>query len=119
MNKNLPWSNKGIFAKKEREMAYIRVLYKTKECAFDYVHNHFLNTMILEEEISHFYRPSEGRWISVKFDEVREGKEDFYQGPERRGSGYRLRLENQRRKNSSTVEEKTDWLERLWRHIEN
>jgi hypothetical protein len=101
-------------------MAYIRVLYKTKECAFDYVHNHFLNTMILEEEISHFYRPSEGRWVSVKFDAVREDREDFYQGPERRRSGYHLRLENQEgRSISKTVEEETNWLERLWRHIEN
>jgi hypothetical protein len=101
-------------------MAYIRVVHNTKECAFDYVHNHFLNTMILEEEISHFYRPSEGRWISIKFDAVREGGENFYQGPERRRSGYRLRLQNQEgRRISQAVEDETDWLERLWRHIEN
>jgi hypothetical protein len=100
-------------------MAYIRVLYKTKEGTFDYIHNHFLNTMILEEEISHFYRPSEGRWVSIKFDAVREGREDFYQGAERRKSGSRLRLQNKEGRISKTVEEETDWLERLWRHIEH
>jgi hypothetical protein len=91
----------------ERRMAYIRVAYKTKDIDFDYVPGRRLHTLIAQDEISHFFRPAEKRWVSVKFDTVRGAGGDGYQGPERR------------RNDNTTRAASKDWLDNLWRQIEN
>jgi hypothetical protein len=96
---------KQIF--RERRMAYIRVAYKTKDIDFDYVPGNRLDTLIAQDEITHFFRPAEKRWVSVKFDAVRGAGGDGYQGPERRGNDNTIRAAGK------------DWLESLWRQIEN
>ncbi len=96
-------------------MAYIRVLYRTKERDFDYIPGNLLDSMITLDEISHFYRPSEKRWISIKFDALRgAGGQGDYQGPERRNLGF----ETKERETQQRNEQDRNWLERLWRHIE-
>jgi|PlaIllAssembly_1097288.scaffolds.fasta_scaffold460015_2 hypothetical protein len=91
-------------------MAYIRVVYKNK--GFDYVPVALLDILIRLDQVTHFYRPSEKKWISTKFDRVR-GAGGRYQGPERRSGSKTL----------EGLEEKAgegcapQWLERLWRHI--
>ncbi len=52
-------------------MPLIRVVYRAGEYAFDYVTSDLLDSLITQDEISHFYRPSESRWIDIKFDPVR------------------------------------------------
>jgi len=100
-------------------MAYIRVVYKTKDRDFDYVPTDLLGTMITRDEITHFYRPSEKKWVSIKFDPVRgTGAEGSYQGPERRMGDNNLRLEVQKRERSIREKRESNWLESLWRHIE-
>ncbi len=92
-------------------MPYIRVVYKTREYGFDYVSGDRLDGLITQDEITHFYRPSEQRWISIKFDPVR-GKGGCYKGPERR------RIINI----ATSPRQKDDrglWLEGLWQDIEN
>jgi hypothetical protein len=101
-------------------MAYIRVVYKTKDCNFDYVRENRLETMILREEISHFYRPSERQWIRIKFDAVREGGEEMYPGPERRKTGKSLGVESQKKEGIFPKGQGPQriWLESLWPAIE-
>lgn len=102
-------------------MAYIRVAYKTKDIGFDYVPGNRLDTLIAQEEISHFFRPAEKRWVSIKFDTVRGAGGDGYQGPERRGNDNTIQAAGQEAENSSLNKEVSDkdWIERLWRQIEN
>ena len=64
-------------------MAYIRVIYRTKKNHFDYVSGDLLDTLIKKDEITHFYRPSEKKWVDVKCDLIRAAGEP-YQGPRRR-----------------------------------
>jgi len=64
-------------------MPYIRVIYSIRKYDFDYVPADLLDTLIIEDQITHFYRPSEKRWINVRLDEIR-GRGGCYQGPERR-----------------------------------
>ena len=101
-------------------MAYIRVVYKTKECPFDYIPRNLLNLLIAQDEISHFYRPSERRWISTRFDAVREGAAPW-DGPERRTNVSALRLADREGKEvpSSMDVNPASWLESLWRFVEN
>ncbi len=54
-------------------MPLIRVVYRANEYGFDYVACHLLYALITQDVITHFYRPSEGRWIDVKIDPVRGG----------------------------------------------
>jgi len=68
---------------KGAEMAYIRVIYRTKRNDFDYVSGDQLDTLIKNDEITHFYRPSEKRWINVRRGSIRTN-EDQSQGPGRR-----------------------------------
>jgi hypothetical protein len=49
----------------------------------DYVEAHELDRLIELRQIKQFYRPSEGRWVDIRFDRVR-GSGDHYAGPERR-----------------------------------
>jgi hypothetical protein len=88
-------------------MAYIRVAYKKRDVDFDYVPGNRLDTLIARDEISHFFRPAEKRWVSIKFDAVRGEGGDGYQGPERRRNDLTIRAAGE------------DWLEGLWRQIEN
>ena len=88
-------------------MAYIRIIYKAKNFDFDYIPANCLPTLIAQDEISHFFRPAEKRWVSIKFDAVRGEGGDGYQGPERRRNDHTIRAAGK------------DWLESLWRQIEN
>ncbi|RPJ36981.1 MAG: hypothetical protein EHM27_14370 [Deltaproteobacteria bacterium] len=101
-------------------MAYIRVAYKTKDIDFDYVPGNRLDTLIAQDEISHFFRPAEKRWVSIKFDTVRGEGGDEYQGPERRRNDNPLRPAGKEAENYPSSEEASgkDWLEGLWRQIE-
>jgi len=100
-------------------MAHIRVVYKTKECSFDYVPANLLNLLIAQDEISHFYRPSEKKWVSTRFDAVREGVASW-DGPERRinGSAFRLVDQEGEKVPSNVDAHPVSWLESLWRFIE-
>ena len=102
-------------------MAHIRVVYKTTDSAFDYVPSNRLNTLIAQDEISHFFRPAEKRWVSIKFDTVRGAGGDGYQGPERRRNDNPIRAVDKEAENSCLSEEISakDWLESLWRQLEN
>ncbi len=64
-------------------MAYIRVIYRIKKNHFDYVSGDLLDTLIKKDEITHFYRPSEKKWVDVKTDLIR-ATGGQYQGPRRR-----------------------------------
>jgi hypothetical protein len=101
-------------------MAYIRVAYLRRDRDFDYVPGHRLTTLIAQDEISHFFRPAEKRWVSVKFDAVRGEGRDAYQGPERRRNDRPLRAAGKEAENYPSGEEASgkDWLEGLWRQIE-
>jgi len=101
-------------------MAYIRVAYKTKDGNFDYVPGNRLDTLIAQDEISHFFRPEEKRWVSIKFDAVRGEGGDADQGPERRRNDNPLRAAGKEAENYPSSEEAPDkdWLEGLWRQIE-
>jgi hypothetical protein len=96
-------------------MAYIRVIYKKENYGFDYVSSRRLDTLIMGDEITHFYRPAEKRWISIKFDPVR-GNGGLYEGTERRQIIDRPNEEVQKigkdeRKRSP------NWLKDLWLEI--
>ncbi len=93
-------------------MAYIRVIYKEK--GFDYIPASLLDALIGLDQITHFYRPSEKRWISIKFDAVR-GPGGWYTGPERRRE--QITPESMRQK--AGAGRSPDWMESLWRHIGN
>jgi hypothetical protein len=99
-------------------MPYIRVIYRTKKYGFDYVSGDLLDTLITQDEITHFYRPAEKRWISIKFDPVR-GRGGWYQGPERRRNENKPESEEQKAEKGLINTEGCypDWLERLWRDI--
>ena len=78
-------------------MSYIRVAF-TKG-VIDYVADRHLDLLIGENEITHFYRPSDKTWVNIKTDPIR-GRGGFYLGPERRGKGPK------------------GWIERLCQDIE-
>jgi hypothetical protein len=99
-----------------RWMPLIRVVYRAKEYVFDYVPSDLLESLITRDQITHFYRPSEERWVSIRLDPVR-GSGGGYQGPERRRS--------EPKPNPNTGKGCLDaeargsfWLEGLWRLIE-
>ncbi len=95
-------------------MAYIRVTYGNGKYIFDYVSTDQLACLIARDEITHFFRPSEGRWVNVRCDQIR-GNGGFYQGPERRKESARLK-EDQRFNGKM---ENENWMENLWADIEN
>ncbi len=78
-------------------MPYIRVAF-TKG-VIDYVADRHLELLIGENEITHFYRPSDKTWVNIKTDPIR-GRGGFYLGPDRRGKGPK------------------GWIERLCQDIE-
>ncbi len=91
-------------------MGYIRVIYKEK--GFDYIPASLLGELIGLDQITHFYRPSEKRWISIKFDAVR-GSGGWYTGPERRTEQSKTESMQQK----AGASRAPDWMESLWRHI--
>jgi hypothetical protein len=99
-------------------MAYIRVVYKSNRY-FDYVSGCLLDLLITRDEITHFYRPSERKWISIRFDPVR-GIGGRYGGPERRRTGMGSSGEELEtgRDSLRAGEHRKDWLQNLWQHIE-
>jgi hypothetical protein len=97
-------------------MPLIRVVYRSENHDFDYVTCGWLDTLIMQDEITHFFRPSEKKWVNVRLDPVR-GSGGEYKGPERRGTAN----------NPKSIEGKehisegapcSDWLEGLWRRVE-
>ncbi len=96
-------------------MAYIRVIYRKEKYGFDYVSSGWLDALIMGDEITHFYRPSEKRWISIKFDPVR-GTGGLYQGPERRGIFNRPDEEVQKT-GKDERNRSSNWLKGVWRDI--
>ncbi len=97
-------------------MPLIRVVYRANEYGFDYVASHLLDFLITQDEITHFYRPSEGRWIDVRIDAVR-GSGGGYQGPERRGKDDRLKSVGKKGRSKAGAR-CSDWLDGLWREVE-
>ncbi len=96
-------------------MPYIRVAYKNREYAFDYVPTHQIAHLIAQDEITHFFRPSEKRWVNVRCDKIR-GSGGSYQGPERRMENASPPREEQG-SNGKTRDE--NWMEQFWSHFEN
>jgi hypothetical protein len=97
-------------------MLLMRVVYRDKDHDFDYVTCDRLNMLIMHDEITHFFRPSERKWVNIRLDPVR-GNEAEYQGPERRGAVNNPKsIEVKGRINEGASY--SDWLEGLWRQVE-
>ena len=101
-------------------MPYIRVIYKANKLDFDYVSGELLDALINGNKITHFYRSSEKRWINIRLDPIR-GNGGGYQGPERRKMDNEPNSQEQKAKEGfkNTKGSSSNWLEQLWRHIEN
>ncbi len=95
------------------DMPYLRVIYTRKQMPYDYVSSELLDILIMREEISHFYRPREKKWVSVKKDLIR-GTGGKYKGPERRV----LSLVKQHLRGFKKREGHPRWFERLCRDLE-
>ena len=63
-------------------MPYIRVA-NADTGKFDYASTIMLDSLIESNKITHFFRPSENRWVNVKWGGIR-GQGGEYHGPERR-----------------------------------
>ncbi len=96
-------------------MPLIRVLYRANEYRFDYVASDPLDSLITQDEITHFYRPLERRWINIKLDPVR-GSGGGYEGPERRGKDYRTKSIGKKGRPIADGHA-SDWLDGLWRLV--
>jgi hypothetical protein len=67
------------------------ILYvRYKDGKTDYVNPLLLDTLIHNEEISMFFRPSERQWIDVDSGRIRRGTKHGYHGMERRNLASRL-----------------------------
>ena len=98
-------------------MPLIRVIYRAAGCDFDYVTREVLDTLIVRDGITHFYRPSERRWVNIRLDPVR-GSGGRYQGPERRGMDKKPKPA--KKKGFLDARARcSDWLENLWQHVES
>ncbi len=93
-------------------MPYLRVVYTKRAYPYDYVSADLLRSLIAQDEISHFFRPSEQRWVSTKFDPIR-GSGGMYYGPERRRSGRKTEVSKH-----FGNREPQQWLKSLWSDIE-
>jgi hypothetical protein len=98
-------------------MAYIRVIYRTKQNDFDYVSGDQLDTLINGDEITHFYRPSEKRWVNVKCDPIRAA-EDPSPGLGRRKTDTFIERRIKKQP-TNPGRDSTNWVEALCRHIES
>ncbi len=97
-------------------MPLIRVVYKDGEYGFDYVPGGLLENLITEDKITHFYRPSEERWVNIRLDPVRGGG-GGYQGPERRASDHKPNPDKEKGRLNAEARG-SFWLEGLWQLIE-
>ena len=97
-------------------MPLIRVVYKAEEYDFDYVPSDLLDILITGDKITHFYRPSEERWVNIRLDPVR-GSGGRYQGPERRRRDPKPKLHEEKGCFPAGARGSV-WLENLWRLIE-
>ena len=97
-------------------MPLIRVVYKAGEYDFDYVPGDLLENLITLDKITHFYRPSEERWVNIRLDPVR-GSGGGYQGPERRRLDPKPNP-NEEKGRLHAEARGSVWLEGLWRIIE-
>jgi hypothetical protein len=98
-------------------MPLIRVVYKAEEYDFDYVPGILLDTLITGDKITHFYRPSEERWINIRLDPVR-GSGGGYQGSERRKAELKPNPNAEKGRMHAEASGSV-WLESLWRLIES
>ncbi len=97
-------------------MPLIRVVYRNEGHDFDYVTCDRLDTLIMQDESTHFFRPSERKWVNIRLDPVRGGGGE-YQGHERRGTLNKHKsIEGKGRINEGAPY--SDWLESLWRRVE-
>jgi len=97
-------------------MPLIRIVYRKKDHDFDYVTYDRLDMLIMQDEITHFFRPSERKWVNIRLDPVR-GSGGEYQGPERRGTVNNPKSIEGRGRISEGASY-SDWLEGLWRRVE-
>jgi len=102
------------FNKECGQMAYIRVVYRREKYGFDYVSSRRLDSLITGDEITHFYRPVEKKWINIRLDPVR-GSGGLYQGPERRD--IIIRPEGAEKIGKDERNRPLHWLKGLWRDI--
>jgi hypothetical protein len=98
-------------------MPLIRVVYRNEGHDFDYVTCDCLDTLIMQDEITHFFRPSEKKWVNIRLDPVR-GSGGGYQGPERRGRVNNPKSNEEKRRLDAEATH-TAWLEDLWRLVES
>ena len=70
-------------------MRHIEVQYENGTHAF--VDDYLLDSLINLERITHFYRPSERRWIQIGVDPTRK-EEGSYAEKERRRTGHWLAM---------------------------
>ena len=97
-------------------MPLIRVVYRANEYGFDYVTSDLLGSLITQDVITHFYRPSERRWVNIRLDPVRSSVGEYH-GPERRrkGNGPKPIGEKGRLNAEARC---SGWLDGLWRLVE-
>ncbi len=93
-------------------MAYIRIAYRNKN--FDYVSTKELPRLLARREITHFYRPSEKRWVNVRCDDIR-GSGGSYEGTDRRTEDSPERDEE---KKPNLGKGDKDWLTDFWKIFE-
>jgi hypothetical protein len=98
-------------------MPLIRVVYKAGEYDFDYVPGGLLQYLINKDKITHFYRPSEERWVNIRLDPVR-GSGGEYQGSDRRRSDHKSNP-NEEKGHLNAETRGSVWLDSLWRLIES
>ena len=98
-------------------MPLIRVVYRAGGYDFNYVTSDHLDTLITHDEITHFYRPSERRWVNIRLDPVRSSGGEYH-GPERRrkGNGPKPIGEKGRLNAEARC---SGWLDGLWRLVES
>lgn len=58
-------------------MPLIRVVYRNEDHDFDYVTCDRLDTLIMQDEITHFFRPSERKWVNIRLEPVRGSGESI------------------------------------------
>jgi len=97
-------------------MPLVRVLYTVEKYDFDYVASELLDTLIAQDKITHFYRPSERRWVNIRLDPIRSSVGEYH-GPERRrkGNGPKPIGEKGRLNAEARC---SGWLDGLWRLVE-
>ncbi len=96
-------------------MTYIRVIYRNKDFDEDHIPSHLLESLIKKNAITHFYRPSEKRWVNVRIDPTRETGR-LYGDPDLRAAET-IRMQG-KAKLEESHEAWSGWLEELWGYLE-